>query len=101
MNVAAAVRVAAGGSLAVRFERHRKDRSRFYALAIEQETQLTIDRRELGFLVLIERGAIGLDGREVRVTRHTIPFPTFARALECWGQRCARRRANGYEEVSL
>lgn len=68
-------------------------------MRIEPERQLHLDGRELGYELVIRRGAIGELGIERRATTKTLFFATFARAVEDWGTRCARRRRHGYEEV--
>jgi len=85
-------------SFVVRFERHTARGGRFYALRIVREHQADLfGPRELGFVVLVTRGAIR-DGVDRRVTSREEPFATLARAAERWGELCARRRRRGYEE---
>jgi predicted DNA-binding WGR domain protein len=81
-------------SLVIRFERVRKDRTRFYAMRIERDVQLTLDGNGPGFVLFIIRGRV--DGPKPTVRRHL--YRTLARAVEKWGELCARRRAHGYVE---
>jgi predicted DNA-binding WGR domain protein len=81
-------------SLVIRFERERKGRTRFYAMRIERDAQLTLDGRGPGFVLLIIRGRV--NGPRPTVRRHV--YRTLARAVEKWGELCARRRAHGYVE---
>jgi hypothetical protein len=92
-------------SLVIRFERAAEPGcgavagkpGRFYTLRIERGKQIPLAGvgAEPGFDLVIQRGS--LNGKRTTVRREE--FKTLARAIEVWGARCARRRANGYREI--
>jgi predicted DNA-binding WGR domain protein len=85
-----------GASIRFELVDAKRNRRRFYALALTEDRQLPLLDDAPGVVVLVvSRGRIG--GKPI-VRRE--PFTVIGLAIERWGELARARRRHGYAEVS-